>query len=238
MAAPLQDTYQDPPRAALAARRHDRDADGRPRSADRGNGDASDHLRAARLRALLGGHYRLHGRLDRDSADRRQAERRLRPKALHSRRRSCGSWRRARCAGSPTACSQLVIFRALQGLGAGVMQTMAFTTIADLYPPAKRGRVIGFAASVFGLVERDRTADRRVSDGRSRLAVRVLRQSSRRLRRAGDPLFLLSADPGAKAGELPDRLRRLPVACRVHRALLLALSWGGRDYSWTSPVIL
>jgi MFS family permease len=27
---------------------------------------------------------------------------------------------------------QLVIFRALQGLGAGVMQTMAFTTIADL----------------------------------------------------------------------------------------------------------
>jgi MFS family permease len=46
---------------------------------------------------------------------------------------------------------ELVIFRALQGLGAGVMQTMAFTTIADLYPPAKRGRVIGFAASVFGL---------------------------------------------------------------------------------------
>src|ERR1700721_4398182 len=46
---------------------------------------------------------------------------------------------------------ELVIFRALQGLGAGVMQTMAFTTIADLYPPAKRGRAIGFSASVFGL---------------------------------------------------------------------------------------
>jgi MFS family permease len=46
---------------------------------------------------------------------------------------------------------QLVIFRALQGLGAGVMQTMAFATIADLYPPANRARVIGFAASVFGL---------------------------------------------------------------------------------------
>lgn len=27
---------------------------------------------------------------------------------------------------------QLVIFRALRGLGAGVMQTMAFATIADL----------------------------------------------------------------------------------------------------------
>ena len=46
---------------------------------------------------------------------------------------------------------ELVIYRGLQGLGAGVMQTMAFTTIADLYPPAQRGRVIGFAASVFGL---------------------------------------------------------------------------------------
>ena len=35
---------------------------------------------------------------------------------------------------------ELVIYRGLQGLGAGVMQTMAFTTIADLYPPAQRGR--------------------------------------------------------------------------------------------------
>src|SRR5271170_7127137 len=46
--------------------------------------------------------------------------------------------------GLATSMIQLVIFRGLQGIGAGIMQTMAFTTIADLFPPARRGRVIGW----------------------------------------------------------------------------------------------
>jgi len=43
---------------------------------------------------------------------------------------------------------QLVLFRALKGLGAGVMQAAANTTIADLYPPAKRGRAIGLLTTI------------------------------------------------------------------------------------------
>ena len=43
---------------------------------------------------------------------------------------------------------QLILFRALKGLGAGLMQAAATTTIADLYPPAKRGKAIGLLSTL------------------------------------------------------------------------------------------
>ncbi|HEY1771929.1 MAG TPA: MDR family MFS transporter [Gammaproteobacteria bacterium] len=43
---------------------------------------------------------------------------------------------------------QLIVFRALKGVGAGVMQAAATATIADLYPPARRGRVIGLLTTM------------------------------------------------------------------------------------------
>jgi EmrB/QacA subfamily drug resistance transporter len=46
---------------------------------------------------------------------------------------------------------QLVLFRGLQGIGGGTLQIMAFTTIADLFPPRNRGRVVGVVGSVFAL---------------------------------------------------------------------------------------
>src|SRR5215470_3496188 len=36
--------------------------------------------------------------------------------------------------------NDLILFRGFQGIGAGCIQAMAFTTIADLFPPARRGR--------------------------------------------------------------------------------------------------
>lgn len=44
--------------------------------------------------------------------------------------------------------AQLILFRALKGLGAGVMQAAANTTIADLFPPARRGRAIGLLTTI------------------------------------------------------------------------------------------
>ncbi|PYR39094.1 MAG: MFS transporter, partial [Acidobacteria bacterium] len=52
--------------------------------------------------------------------------------------------------GAATTMPQLVAFRGLQGIGGGFSQAMAFTTIADLFPPARRGRVSGIMGSVFG----------------------------------------------------------------------------------------
>jgi EmrB/QacA subfamily drug resistance transporter len=46
----------------------------------------------------------------------------------------------------------LVIFRALQGIGAGALQANVFTSIAELFPdPARRARWQGLMAAVFGL---------------------------------------------------------------------------------------
>ncbi|HYM01372.1 MAG TPA: MDR family MFS transporter [Stellaceae bacterium] len=45
----------------------------------------------------------------------------------------------------------LILFRALQGLGAGAIMPVATTIIGDLYPPAERGRVQGYLSSIWGI---------------------------------------------------------------------------------------
>lgn len=49
--------------------------------------------------------------------------------------------------GLAQSMAELILFRAVQGLGAGVMAAAANTTIADLFPPARRGRAIGLVSS-------------------------------------------------------------------------------------------
>ena len=46
--------------------------------------------------------------------------------------------------------NQLVVFRAVQGFGGAGLFAMAFIIIADLFPPAERGRYQGFTGAVFG----------------------------------------------------------------------------------------
>ncbi len=46
---------------------------------------------------------------------------------------------------------QLVVFRAIQGLGGGALMAMTFAIIADLFPPRERGKLFGLFGSVFGL---------------------------------------------------------------------------------------
>src|SRR5215469_2603596 len=45
----------------------------------------------------------------------------------------------------------LIIFRALQGLGAGAIQPMSLTIAGDIYTLEERGRVQGYLASVCGI---------------------------------------------------------------------------------------
>ncbi len=47
--------------------------------------------------------------------------------------------------------NELIFFRAIQGIGAGVMIANAFATVGDLFPPARRGIYQGYIAGVFGL---------------------------------------------------------------------------------------
>jgi EmrB/QacA subfamily drug resistance transporter len=46
---------------------------------------------------------------------------------------------------------QLIVFRAVQGLGGGALFTTAFAIIADLFPPRERGKFAGLFGGVFGV---------------------------------------------------------------------------------------
>ncbi len=54
------------------------------------------------------------------------------------------------CGFAPTMTA-LVLFRALQGLGAGAIQPIASTIVGDIYTPSERARVQGWISSVFGV---------------------------------------------------------------------------------------
>jgi EmrB/QacA subfamily drug resistance transporter len=45
---------------------------------------------------------------------------------------------------------QLIVYRALQGLGAGAIQPIVFTIVGDIYTPTERAKVQGYISSVWG----------------------------------------------------------------------------------------
>ena len=47
--------------------------------------------------------------------------------------------------------TQLILFRALQGLGASAMMPVSFAVVADIYPPHERGKSQGVIGAAFGI---------------------------------------------------------------------------------------
>ena len=45
---------------------------------------------------------------------------------------------------------ELIIFRGLQGIGGGVLLTIPFIVVAEIFPPRQRGKYMGILSSVFG----------------------------------------------------------------------------------------
>ncbi len=54
-------------------------------------------------------------------------------------------------AGTSQNMTELIIYRGIQGLGAGAMMPIAMAIIGDLFPPAERGKWQGLIVAVFGL---------------------------------------------------------------------------------------
>lgn len=54
-------------------------------------------------------------------------------------------------AGTSQNMTQLIIYRSIQGLGAGAMMPIAMAIIGDIFPPAERGKWQGLIVAVFGL---------------------------------------------------------------------------------------
>ncbi len=131
--------------------------------------------------------------------------------------------------------TQLIIFRGVQGLGAGGLMTLAMTTVADLVPPRERGRYQGYFGAVFGV---------------SSIAGRLLggfitdALSWRWIFYVNLPIGALALAFFIFGFQRPRRVvshridyagATLLTAATV--ALLLALTWGGVQYAWSSPLI-
>jgi EmrB/QacA subfamily drug resistance transporter len=133
--------------------------------------------------------------------------------------------------------TQLIIFRGLQGLGGGTLMSLNFALISTVFPPAQRAKYQGLFSGVFGVssvmgpliggVLTDNFNWRwifyvNIPVGLLALAVLYFGLHERHIRRAPKPIDYAGA--------------ALIVLALV--PLLLALSMGGRDFAWTSPVIL
>ncbi len=53
--------------------------------------------------------------------------------------------------GTSTNMTELVLYRGIQGLGAGAIMPIALAVIGDIFPPAERGKWQGLFTAVFGL---------------------------------------------------------------------------------------
>ena len=139
-------------------------------------------------------------------------------------------------AGASQNMTQLIAFRAVQGLGAGGLMTLALTIISDVVSPRERGRYQGLFGAVFG-----------VSSVAGPLVGGYFAEHDWRW------IFYLNVPLGIVAMVVCVRVLRLvPHVRREHRidwagaallvsgvsALLLALSWGGKEYSWGSVQII
>ncbi len=139
-------------------------------------------------------------------------------------------------AGLAQTTMQLVLFRAVQGLGAGGLITLATTIIADIVSPRERGRYQGYVASVFAAssVAGPLAGGFFVDHLNWRWAL------------------FLNLPIGLVALAVTTRNLRLPFVRRSHSvdylgallmvsavvALLLMTTWGGQRYAWRSPEIV
>ena len=53
--------------------------------------------------------------------------------------------------GAAQNMDQLIYFRAIQGIGAGGIMTLAMSVVGDIVPPRDRGKYQGFIGAVFGI---------------------------------------------------------------------------------------
>ena len=140
-------------------------------------------------------------------------------------------------AGMSESMTQLIAFRAIQGLGGGVIMANSFVAIADLFPPEERGKFQGFLGVVFGMSSViGPTLGGFITDNFSWSWIFLINVP------VGVPVLLLIAWLFPKITPEVES-RKLDYAGMVTLILavtpiLLALSWGGVQYAWVSPQVL
>jgi EmrB/QacA subfamily drug resistance transporter len=131
---------------------------------------------------------------------------------------------------------ELIGFRAVQGLGAGGLLSLAFATIGDVIPPRERGRYMGYFGAVFGL-----------SSVAGPLLGGLLTDGP-----GWRWIFWINLPIGLVALGIVTARLKLPHVRRSHQidylgaatvtgavtALLLAVSWSGPGNGWTDGITL
>jgi EmrB/QacA subfamily drug resistance transporter len=139
-------------------------------------------------------------------------------------------------AGLSQDMTQLVAFRAFQGIGGGGLMSLAFIIIGDILSPRERGKYIGYFTATWALA----------SVAGPLLGGFLVDNSSWRW------IFLVKVPVGVPALVVTSRVLRLPFPTRRQRidvfgagllvagisCILLATSWGGDDHAWGSPLIV
>ena len=138
--------------------------------------------------------------------------------------------------GAAQSLDQLILFRALQGAGAGGLMVGAQAIIGDIVPPRERGRYMGFIGSVFAV---------------SSVAGPLLggffvdNLSWRWVFYVNLPVGILALIVVATRLHLPRHTARKPVdwagfatLTAAVACLILMTSWGGSQYPWGSPTII
>ncbi len=133
--------------------------------------------------------------------------------------------------------NQIIIFRGLQGIGAGVIMANAFTVVGDLFPPASRGKYQGFISAVFGLSSIiGPTLGGYVTDELSWHWVFFINVP------LGIIVIVLFVFffPNFRPDKLKHSIDYPGVVLLVLSVVpfMLALSWGGVEYGWVSPQII
>jgi EmrB/QacA subfamily drug resistance transporter len=133
--------------------------------------------------------------------------------------------------------TQLVVFRGLQGIGAGVLMATVFTVISTLFAPAERARMQGLFSAVFAFSSIvGPLLGGYLTDNLSWRWVFYVNLPVGLL--ALTVLFIFYRDTGPhRAVKYIDYLGALTLSLAVV-PLLLALSWGGQQYPWSSPQII
>lgn len=142
--------------------------------------------------------------------------------------------------------NQLILCRAIQGLGAGALTTGAFATVADIAPPAERGKYTGLFGAMFGFAGlAGPVLGGFLTDHATTTVFGHVVSGWRFVFYVNLPLglgalyILLTKLPHGRRGA-DQRIDWLGSVLIVASAvpLLLALSWGGQGHGWDQPRVL